>query len=190
MQVTLREKINENLYALRTARERVKLEKEALVDLEVRVEALRQAQSIAQQVAESLQNRAHEQVTEIVTKCLSTIFDDPYTFRILFERKRGKTEARLVFERDGEILDPLSSAAGAAVNVASFALRLACILLSAPKKRKLVILDEPFRFVAPRLHGRVRSLLEALADELGVQILIVTHDEGLRAGLVHALTIR
>jgi DNA-binding TFAR19-related protein (PDSD5 family) len=51
---------------------------------------LEQARSIVQNVAEELQRKAHERLTSVVTKCLDSVFEDPYEFKIEFEKKRGK----------------------------------------------------------------------------------------------------
>jgi DNA repair exonuclease SbcCD ATPase subunit len=118
----------------------------------------------------------------VVTKSLQAVFDDPYEFRIHFERKRGRTEARLVFERGGEEIDPMEASGGGPVDVASFALRLSCMMLSRPPIRRLLVLDEPFKFVSPNLRDRVRRLIEALSGEFGIQIIMVTHMDELRAG--------
>ena len=55
-------------------------------------------QDLAQKVAQGIQQHTHSLVAQVVTKCLETIFEEPYEFNIIFERKRGKTEAKLIFE--------------------------------------------------------------------------------------------
>jgi len=143
---------------------------------------LEQAQGICQAVAQQVQQQAHERIASVVTKSLQAVFDDPYEFRIHFERKRGRTEARLVFERGGEEIDPMEASGGGPVDVASFALRLSCMMLSRPPIRRLLVLDEPFKFVSPNLRDRVRRLIEGLSEEFGIQIIMVTHMDELRAG--------
>jgi hypothetical protein len=113
---------------------------------EVTLQLYLNAQAVSQAMAQGMQRQAHVRVTSIVNKCLTSIFDEPYTFDIQFDRKRGRTEARMVFERDGAELDPTTGAGGGVLDVASFALRVAACVLGQPPKRKLLILDEPFRF--------------------------------------------
>lgn len=178
-----RSAVDRKLTALAVARKARRQEKRALAESAGRLAALAEAQELAQRVAAEIQTQAHHRIAEIVTKCLA-IFDEPYTFRILFDRKRGKTEARLVFELDGEEIDPLSASGGGVVDVAAFALRVAALVLHRPALRRLLVLDEPFRFVSKEYHGRVRALVEGLARELGVQFVIVTHCPRLCAGRV------
>lgn len=159
-------------HAARTARE----EKTALANARTHAEGCLEAQSALQTVAAGVQQQAHDQIARVVSRCLEAIFDDPYELHIQFERKRGKTEATLSFQRDGQGLDPTTAAGGGVVDVAAFALRLAALVLERPCRRKLLILDEPFRFISRDYAGRVRDLLAALSKEMKVQFVIVTHD--------------
>lgn len=147
------------------------------VDLE---EALVIAQTVAKETQEALEFR----ISEIVTMALETVFPDPYQFRIQFEIKRGKTEARMTFLRDQEEVDPLTAAGGGVVDVAAFALRLSCLMITRPAPRKTVVLDEPFRFVSAEYQEKVAELLETLSSRLGVQFIMITHEEALQVGKV------
>ncbi|MCH8068353.1 MAG: ATPase, partial [Candidatus Marinimicrobia bacterium] len=75
---------------------------------------------MAQQVAQNIQQQAHDQIAGVVTRCLQAVFDDSYEFHIDFERKRGRTEAQLYFSRNGNRLDPMSASGGGCVDLASF----------------------------------------------------------------------
>jgi ABC-type thiamine transport system ATPase subunit len=119
----------------------------------------------------------HTEIASVVSKCLSTIYgDDAYNFRIVFEKKRGKTEGRMVFERDGlELSDPEDQIGGGVIDIAAFALRLACILRSRPQLRRLVLLDEPFKHLHPDLRPIALQLLVELSKETKTQFIVVTH---------------
>lgn len=152
----------------------------ALAEAKEMLEATERAQKIVQELAQGLQERAHQNITTLVAQCMSAIFDDPYEFQIHFEQKRGKTEARLVFIRNGEEVSPMKASGGGVKDVASFALRLSSILLSKPRVRKIIVLDEPFKFLSEDYTLRVRAMLDRLASELKVQFVIVTHLQALR----------
>ena len=149
-----------------------------------RAEEAEDARKFLQAVAATVQRRAHGQIASVVTRCLEAVFDDPYEFRIEFAEKRGKTEAKMLFVRNGNPIDPMSASGGGVVDVAAFAARMACLLLSRPARRKLLLLDEPFRFVSRDLRPRVRELIETLAEEMQVQFVLVTHDPQLAIGKV------
>lgn len=133
------------------------------------------SQQIIQSLAAELQNQANVQISKIVTKCLRAVFPDPYEFEIIFQEKRGKTEAVMQFKRAGNIVDPMTASGGGAVDVAAFALRIAAVVLALPRSRRLLLLDEPFRFVSVNLRENVRLLLDVLAEELDFQIVLVSH---------------
>lgn len=160
-------------------------EKKALGVAKRKVTAAVEAQSAVQTIVQSVQHKAHGSIAAVVSKCLALIFDDPYQFQIQFDRKRGKTEAKLQFLRDGHILeDPLEECGGGVLDVASFALRVACIAASKPPARRILILDEPFKFVSEDLRPRIRNMIEQLTKELDFQIIMVTHINELKIGTV------
>lgn len=143
------------------------------------------AQEILQLVAQAVQQRVHEKISEVVSSCLATVFDDAaYQFRIQFERKRGKTEASLRFVRGELDVDPITAAGGGMIDVAAFALRVACLMLHRPRLSRVVVLDEPFKFVSAQYRDNVRLMLEGLAKDLSIQIIMVTHIEELETGKV------
>lgn len=155
----------------------VKTEQTALAENYTRYENAEQARTVLQQLAQLIQESAHLRIASVVTKCLESVFpDDPYEFKIEFDRKRGKTEANLQFVRDGVVLDdPIRQAGGGAIDVASFALMVACLVLSRPQRRRLLVLDEPFRFLSSGYRLGIRAMVDALAKELDIQFVIVTH---------------
>jgi len=164
----------------------VRQERQALQTITQRLEIIRQAQSIVQKVAETVQNQAHNRIASVVSRCLESVFgSDAYQFKIKFERKRGRTEAVLLLERNGiELDDPINSAGGGVIDVAAFALRVACLALSLPKRRKLLVLDEPFKHVSAEYRPTIRTMVESLARDMGIQFVIVTHSDQFKIGKV------
>lgn len=170
---------------LSLARETVKRAKSRLGASGAKGDTAREARAIVQRVAERYQQRVHDELAAVVARCLQDVFDRPYDFEIRFERKRGKTEAKLVFIRDGLELEAEDIGQGV-VDVGSFALRVAIILRHRPPLRRFDVLDEAFKWVSEKKEYRekVRVLLETLAKELRMQIVQVTHDTALIAGKV------
>jgi DNA repair exonuclease SbcCD ATPase subunit len=176
--------INELEIKLAAAKASVRVERKALEQAEAHLTHAQAAQDILQHLAQAVQQRAHTKLAEVVSLCLSTVFEDPYEFKIIFERKRGRTEASLRFVRNGLEVDPLTASGGGVVDVAAFALRVACLVLHRPRLRRLVVLDEAFRFVSREYQANVRQMLEQLAEKMGLQIVQVTHIPTLAAGTV------
>jgi ABC-type Fe3+/spermidine/putrescine transport system ATPase subunit len=147
---------------------------------------MEEAQSIAQQVAQAVQEQAHAKIAGVVSTCLRSVFgSEAYGFKINFERKRGKTEAQLVLIKNGEeIPDPANEDSGGVTQVAAFALRLACLVLALPRLRRLLVLDEPFSHVSAEYRPAIRSMIRQLSQDFGVQFIIVTHEPEYMMGKV------
>lgn len=156
------------------ALERFRTEQKAMVEADEAASAAMEAQAVIIAVAQQIQEDVHQSITHVVSRCLEAIFDDPYEFKIEFDRKRGKTEATLTFHRNGvRISDPLFSCGGGVVDVASFALRLACIVLEKPPRRRVMVLDEPFTGIRGlKNRRRMRDLLISLSEDFEVQFIL------------------
>src|SRR5688500_13049118 len=128
-------------FRLNHARQLLKREKAALREAKVTLQRSQEAQEILQHLAQAVQQKAHQRIAEVVSSCLATVFEDPYQLHIQFERKRGRTEAHLKFVRRGLEVDPLTASGGGAVDVAAFALRVACLVLHRPRLSRILILD-------------------------------------------------
>jgi len=174
-------KLSNQLEVLKTT---VENEQKELGKLKTYHEHTLQAQEVLQHLAQAVQQKAHEKIAHTVSSCLSAVFQDPYTFKIDFERKRGRTEASLKFVRNGLELDPLTSSGGGAVDIAAFALRVASLVLHRPRLARVIVLDEPMKFVSAEYQSSVRQMLEGLAEDLGVQIVFVTHQENYATGTI------
>jgi DNA repair exonuclease SbcCD ATPase subunit len=180
----LKAQLVERLAFYKSACELAETEEATLTLTRQKLSNREESRKVFQEVSKAVQEAAHARIASVVSKCLETVFDSPYEFHIKFETKRGRTEAQLVFLRDGIEVDPMSASGGGVVDVASFALRLACLSLSRPPLRKLLVLDEPFKFVSKDYRRQIRQLLETLADEMGFQFFFVTHIPDLQCGRI------
>jgi DNA repair exonuclease SbcCD ATPase subunit len=143
------------------------------------------AQEAMQGISQGIQEMVHGKISAVVTRCLKSVFGaGAYDFRILFEKKRGKTEARLAFVRDGVEYDPTKESGGGAIDVAAFALRLCSLVARKPRPRMVLFLDEPFRFVSAEYRPAVVQLMEQVCEEFQMQVLQVTHSDDFQIGKV------
>lgn len=179
-----RKRLDRKLQEYRHASQSVKSEKENLKKLKVHHTHALEAQKILQAVAQTVQTSAHDKISRVVTRCLKAVGWD-YEFKIHFDRKRGKTEARMVFLRQGHEVKPIEASGGGPVDIAAFALRVACLILATPKKRRLLCLDEPYRNINGQMYReRAAKLLETLSRELQIQVILATGEKWLRIGKV------
>lgn len=142
--------------------------------------ALEEAQQIIQYVATITQEQLKFHIENLVTLALSSVFgEEAYKFEIGMEIRRGQTECDLYFVRDGERVHPLSASGGGAVDVASFALRVALWSLQQNKTRPIFILDEPMKNISAAYQEKASEMFKSVAEKLGLQIIMVSHNEEL-----------
>lgn len=127
-------------------------------------------------VARATQLQVEELISSLVTESLSVVFPEPMEFRVRYETKRGRPFCSLAIVKHGEELDPMSMMGGSVVDVISFTLRVVLLLLRGDRTRRLLVFDEPFRFVSADLRPQVSHMVHRLAHELGIQMIIITHE--------------
>lgn len=179
----LRQRIDKLLSEYNHAKRTAEVETAALQLARDSVTAAEQAQQILQTIAADVQTNVHTRIASVVSRCLEAV-DSNYSFRIDFVRKRGRTEAEVLFLKNGHELSPTESSSGGMIEVAAFALKVSSIIMSRPTLRRLLVLDEPFGGVAEELISKVRDMLEILSKEFSLQIILVTHNPSLTAGKV------
>jgi DNA repair exonuclease SbcCD ATPase subunit len=143
-----------------------------------------QAREIIKKVGLLTQRQIQNQVSELSSLALESVFDNPYKLVVDFVERRDKTECDLYFERNGNRVEPLGASGLGACDVASFALRIASWAMKRPRTRNIMILDEPF----PRLKGRKANLralqmVHQISTDLGIQIIMVS-DERVEKDLI------
>lgn len=166
------------------ARVEVRKSRELLTDAELKLLTSTEAATILQSVASHVQRAWYENLGRIVSKALATVFPDSYEFKLVFKQLANRTQVQFLLERDLEEYDPMTSTGGGVVDVVGFALRVAVMMISVQGQRKCIIADEPFKFVSVEYRLPLRVLLERLAVELGIQLIIVTHMEEMEMGKV------
>ncbi len=171
-----------------TIRKQYRRERKALQEAKKRLMHVQTAQKIALEVAEILERKAHSQISQVVSLCLSEIFGKDYDFQLEFTRKRSRTQINLNLLKEGHSVgNVLENDSGGVADVCAFGLRLSALMLSKPRGRKVLILDEPFRFLSKEYRPRLQTLLEKLSQQFQIQIIMVTHITDLQIGKVVSL---
>lgn len=143
-------------------------------------DALADALEICQIVAKLTQQELEIHISELVSLALEAVFSRPYKLVLAFELRRNRSEADLLLEdEEGNRVNPMDAVGGGVVDVAAFALRIALWSLKRPRPRAVMILDEPFRFLSRGLQIRASTMIKEISDKLGIQFIIVSHEENL-----------
>jgi DNA repair exonuclease SbcCD ATPase subunit len=131
--------------------------------------------SVTQQIQESVKQK----MEKFVTRAIAAIYDTrEITFHFDFEEKANKMTCRAYFMEDAQEMDPKDDAMGGLLDVASFALRLILFALQPQRKRRTIVLDEPFKNLGGGEYGEAAAaMVQRISHELGVQFIIITHDE-------------
>lgn len=173
------EKINDSFIE---AKARKAMLEEQLGELEVSYQDNRnrsihgeKARIIFQEVAKKTQENLEFHISKLVTTAISSVFPDDIQFVVNIETRRNKTECDLLFREFGREYKPLEGSGFGPIDVAGFALRIAFWSLN--KNRKTMILDEPFSNVSPDLQSKVSDMLQMISSKLGIQIIMVSHQE-------------
>lgn len=138
-----------------------------------------QAHEILKQVGLQTQQQLVYHVSDVTSVALESVFDEPYKLQLDFVERRGKTECDILFDKGGVTIDPMTASGGGVIDLAAFALRIASWSMKVPQTRGIIILDEPFKHLSKNLHDRASQMLKMLADKLGLQFIIVTHEPSL-----------
>jgi DNA repair exonuclease SbcCD ATPase subunit len=168
----LEQKKGEKSQVLRTI---TKLE-EDIEEGQKSVRSHEKAKKIIQEVALKTQQQLSYNISGIASMALETVFDTPYELHLEFVERRNKTECDIYFIRDKVKIDPFSGGGGA-IDVASFALRIALWSMQQPKTRPTLILDEPFKHLKGEVTNRkVLEMVNKISKKLNIQIIMVSDE--------------
>lgn len=138
------------------------------------------AQVIIHDVAKKTQEELQYHISDLVSLAMSSIFPDPYILKCDFVSKRGKIEAEMFFEKDGNLIDPLTSTGGGVVDVAAMALRFSFWVLKNPRTRPIMLMDEPLKWLKGEgLPEKGSEMIKKISEKLKLQIIMVSHDPDL-----------
>lgn len=139
--------------------------------LTARKQDIDQAVALIQGVAAATQDQLRVRLEDITQTALDVVFPGTYTFKVEFTPRRGRTEVDMWLDKDGTRMDPLDSNGGGVVDVISLALRICCLTLS--QNARVLLLDEPFKFIRGKARQRLGDMLKAISRKLGIQVIMV-----------------
>jgi DNA repair exonuclease SbcCD ATPase subunit len=147
--------------------------------LAMEVNDLTVARQVILQAAQMTLSNVKDFVEGMVTEALKVFEGRDYKFVTDIVVKGARTECNLlVQEGDQEPYVPKDDTGGGLLDVTSYALRIVLYKMENPKKRPIMLLDEPGKWTGA-LIGKFGSMIKEISSKLGIQIIMATHDEEL-----------
>ncbi len=137
------------------------------------------ARWVLSEVMRITQSQFKDRIENLVTAAIRSVFDRPFAFHMEFKIQRGKSEC-LFSVSEGDIVydDIENELGGGMLDIIAFALRIVLWSMKNPKSDHVMIADEPFRFVGDYV-GDTGQMLQTLSREMGLQFILITHEEEL-----------
>jgi DNA repair exonuclease SbcCD ATPase subunit len=133
------------------------------------------AEVIKAWLEDSLQSNV-DSIADLATSGLQHIItDQTLAFQIQQEQKYNRVAMRFVVDDNGVTGDPMDSFGGGAVSIISLVMRLA--VMARMKMGNLLLLDESMGALANKYVPGAASFMRQLADQTGINILMVTHND-------------
>jgi len=148
----------------------IKIEK---AQCQIELESLEKTKSIVFEIGEELHGIILAVFSEIGTTCVQAVFGENYKYEMRGKISRGLLAIEHVVLDGMHELNPLQATGGGLVDVLAFALRLASLILSG--KERILILDEPFRFLSRDKLHIIKEAVSVLSEQYGIQVIMVTH---------------
>ena len=157
-------------------KQELKLKKKELKRKEKALELVKTA-------AMNTQKQLEYHISTVVTTALNAVFEQPYGFEIEFVDKRGKTECNLWFVKNGHRVDPFYGSGLGAVDIAAFALRVACLSMSG--LRPVLLLDEPFKHLkGEEPNQKAIQMMNTVSKETTIQIITISDERAVIGDII------
>lgn len=136
------------------------------------------ARWVLSEVTRLTQERIKEYIESLTTMAIRAVFGGDFEFLVDFKISRNKSECFFFLKKDGYEYVPKDDEGGGLLDVTSVVLRIVLYSLEKPRKRNVIILDEPFRFLG-RLTSKAGEMVKEVSKRVGMQIIMITHESEL-----------
>jgi DNA repair exonuclease SbcCD ATPase subunit len=144
-----------------------------------RLSIVRQATEFLEGVANSRRGVMKIKIEEVVSEALRLIYGGDYRVELSYSVKNNRSNLDIEMVRDtpgGEVRREIGGFGGGVADTISVPLRL-MVLLGSRQNSRICVLDECYKHMDAERIETVAEFLKALADRLGMQIVICTHHE-------------
>lgn len=152
--------------------------------------AAEQAVVLTQQVARETQKHLEFKVSALSTMALTSVLDRDISLSLEFSEKRGKTEAEFAIIEEGMSLPPEDHVGGGVIDLLGLSLRFSIWSIMAQRTAPIFFLDEPLKWLkGGGMPEKGQELISQIAQQLGVQIIMVSHAPELIVGADHTVVV-
>ena len=102
-----------------------------------------------------------------------------YSFEMVDQIQRNKPETNFFIIENGRRRDLREDLGGGILDLVALCLRVVIWAIKSPRSAPVIILDEPLKFLDCERLDTAGAMINKLSEMLGVQFIIITHEEDL-----------
>lgn len=152
--------------------------KQKLVEVKAEVELKEKTAELLLLLGDRARQQAKENVEIMVSNALQFVFNEEINFKIQFDQKRNRAEAKflIVSDYEGKLVEvePEQARGGGIVDVVSITLRIALAELFNVKGP--MIMDEPAKHLSSEYVQNFAVFLRQISEQFNRQIIMITHN--------------
>jgi DNA repair exonuclease SbcCD ATPase subunit len=143
---------------------------------------VKQATQFLTEIANSRRGAMKKRIEDVVTEALRIIYGPEYRVELTYAVKNNRSNLDVEMVRQtplGDVRREIGGFGGGVADSISVPLRL-MVLLGSKQVARICVLDECYKHMDTQRVETVAEFLKALADRLGMQIIIFTHHDVIR----------
>jgi DNA repair exonuclease SbcCD ATPase subunit len=148
-------------------------------ELDKAIASLSKARNIVSKTGVLAQQEIKEVIEELVTQALQSVFGVEYSFEVDNQIQRNKPETNLYVVIEGYRHSLKEDLGGGVLDLAAFCLRVVLWAINSPRTSTVVVLDEPFKALDKVRLEKAGLMIKKLSEMLGLQFIIITHEDQL-----------
>lgn len=152
--------------------------KQKLQEVKAEVELKEKTAELLLLLGDRARQQAKENVEIMVSNALQFVFNEEINFKIEFDQKRNRAEAKflIVSDYEGKLVkvEPEQARGGGIVDVVSITLRIALAELFNVKGP--MIMDEPAKHLSSEYVQNFAIFLRQISEQFNRQIIMITHN--------------
>lgn len=185
----LKEKLNREIGKREQLEKQVEEQQERVATLSSTLDVTQETVQLLTALADQRRDYMKSKVEDLVTFGISAVFGIPYQFFFEVDENRGLRSMTPKVSLNGEVMDIVNAHGGGLVVVIGFLLRVVTLALLG-NKYKVMLLDETFSHVSEVYLEPLSMLIKTVTSRLGIQIILVSHQEILTAAADKVYEVR